>query len=58
MEDTNMFKIIELHPVANFLLGIVLVELTIAAVSDALNSVPKGRRIKFGFYREDDSKKG
>ena len=39
MEDTNMFKIIELHPVANFLLGIVLVELTIAAVSDALNSV-------------------
>ena len=49
------------RPVLEIVAGIILVDLALAAASEAgrvLINVPKGKRIRFGFYREDEEKKG
>ena len=49
------------RPVLAIIAGVILVDLALAAVSEAgrvLNNVPKGKRVHFGFYREEDAKKG
>ena len=49
------------RPVLEIVAGIILVDLALAAASEAgrvLFNVPKGKRVHFGFYREDEEKKG
>jgi len=48
------------RPVLTVIAGVILVDLVLAAISETgrvLNNVPKGKRVRFGFYREDDTTK-